>query len=862
MWYIATLLRERTSLKFAPALGKNNSRHAQQRLHSNVGASVTLQLDYYMSMQFAGIANALVDNKYTEKGIDLTFLPTCPVGLEQDRVRSHQNANPTTVSIGSVEQNIFVPTLAAHPGLKTSAVAAMFRKSPLCIASLRNLEASPDDKKFIIAAHDDTVELLQRIFPHCSVVASPRATKNSDLLSGNYSGIQAYTTTEVPTLRRVLGNDLVVTPLEGWEGTKLGYSQVLFAADECLADDRRGVVQAFLEATFEGWEQAIRQDPALSVEAVKEAQRMLQLDDEHNDHWHPSSDFHQEMLQLCNDLVKETFEGDRYGVIHSTRWSEANHWLLEEGPSVGKKFGLDATVWQPPNQLLAGSELGLQLLADAKASAVAFQKTYGRKPSLSVITVGDLKRYGQAKRRLQLYSNMGTSWFSKTTTGEANGFDVKETQLDASTTTDELLSQIYSSRDCDGIQLMWPLPDHINTAKVYTAIDVAKDVDGIHYICQSEIGNDKAHPPVTAAATLALMKKHGVDVKGKRVLVVGRSPIVGSPIAHMIRMEGGATTVAHTDVGTELLKQLVGDSDVIVTCAGSPGLIHADWIKNAVVINVGTTFLDETDSLHSDISGDIGKHASRYSPVPGGIGPLSLPFLLQNTARAAWSRLNDGGRVEATWERTPATLKKSYHFKDYASALEFARKLNEMMSSVMDHHANMTFSHRCVDGVDVELNYFTFDAMELTEKDYDAAKVADMVYTGNVVRMSDFTYHLKEESIAKYPANPRGHSKLLRVDSNGRVSYFNNFSESFGSLVEGAHVVFNDSRVLHSRLFVDGPFGKPVELMILDLGEVDVGESCNETALRAMIRVDNLSKGDIFKEALGGVDIEVIRVEG
>ena len=378
-----------------------------------------------------------------------------------------------------------------------------------------------------------------------------------------------------------------------------------------------------------------------------------------NDHWHPSSDFDQDMLQLCNDHVKETFEGDRYGVIHPTRWLEASQWLLEGAPSVETNFGLDDTVWQPSKQLLSGNELGHSLLEDAKASAVSFREIYGRKPSVAVITVGDLNRYSHAKRRLQLYSNTGNSWFSKAATGEANGFDVKEVQLDALTTTDELLSQIYAVKDCDGIQLMWPLPDQINTAKVYNAIDVAKDVDGIHYIGQLEIGNEKAYPPVTAAATLALMERHGVELKGKRVLVVGRSPIVGAPIAHMIRMKGGATTVAHSDISAELLKQLVGESDVIVTCAGSPGLIQADWIKNAQVINVGTTFLEETDSLHSDVSGDIGAHTARYSPVPGGIGPLSLPFLLQNTARAAWSRMNDEGRVEATWERTPATLKKT-----------------------------------------------------------------------------------------------------------------------------------------------------------------------------------------------------------
>ena len=167
---------------------------------------------------------------------------------------------------------------------------------------------------------------------------------------------------------------------------------------------------------------------------------------------------------------------------------------------VSKDFGFDREVWQPPKNLLPGNNLARTILDDAKNSAAFFEQTNGRKPSLAVITLGDLKRYQHGERRLQIYSNTSSSWFSKTSTGAANGFDVEEINLDSSTTTDELLSQIYALRDVDGIQLMWPLPDHIDTARVYSAIDVAKDVDGIHYIGQMEIGNKDAYPPVTPAA--------------------------------------------------------------------------------------------------------------------------------------------------------------------------------------------------------------------------------------------------------------------------------------------------------------------------------------------------------------------------
>lgn len=624
MWRLSTAtLRERRTSYTTKSVANKRFQHA-----------LALQLDYYMSPQFAGVASALVNNNYANKGIDIKFLPTCPVGHEQANVRKYQDANPSSVTMGTVEQNIFTPTLAADPTLKTTAVASMFSKSPLCIASLKD----PQSESLKIGAHEDTVELMKRIFPSHEVVASPRATKNSDLLSNNdgISAIQAYTTTEVPALRRALKEDPVVTTLEGLNGTKLGYSQLIFTADECLKGDQRAVVQAFCEATFEGWANAIR-NPEDAMLMVNEAKKMLGLDDESNDHWHPSSEFDLEMLKSCDDFVKGAYEGDRYGVINADRWNEANTWLMKG--KVSKDFGFDREVWQPPKNLLPGNNLARTILDDAKNSATFFEQTYGRKPSLAVITVGDLKRYQHGERRLQIYSNTSSSWFSKTSTGAANGFDVEEINLDSSTTTDELLSQIYALRDVDGIQLMWPLPDHIDTARVYSAIDVAKDVDGIHYIGQMEIGNKDAYPPVTPAAALALMDKHGVDVSGKRVLVIGRSPIVGSPIAHMVREKGGAVTVAHSGVSEDDLKTLVGEADVVITCAGEPGLVKAEWIKGADVVNVGTTFVEELDSLVSDVEGDIGKYASRYSPVPGGIGPLSAPMLFKNVAKAAWDQM-------------------------------------------------------------------------------------------------------------------------------------------------------------------------------------------------------------------------------
>jgi len=227
---------------------------------------------------------------------------------------------------------------------------------------------------------------------------------------------------------------------------------------------------------------------------------------------------------------------------------------------------------------------------------------------------------------------------------------VNEIRLPSSTTTDELLSEIYKLQEegggVDGIQLMYPLPPTIDSHKVCNAIPPAADVDGIHYVGQRLIGNPKAFAPVTPAAALSLLEHFDLGITNKRVLVIGRSPIVGSPLAHMLREKGGVVTVAHSLTPPAMLEELVGESDVIVCGAGKPGVVKAEWIKKegAVVLNVGTTYDEEKEKLVSDVEGDLGD--VRHSPVPGGIGPLSLTVLFQNVVKAAWDNGNGASESE------------------------------------------------------------------------------------------------------------------------------------------------------------------------------------------------------------------------
>jgi S-adenosylmethionine:tRNA ribosyltransferase-isomerase len=567
---------------------------------------------------------------------------------------------------------------------------------------------------------------------------------------------------------------------------------------------------------------------------------------------------------LCSDYAKETFQGDKYGVINSKRWNDATSWLLEGNEKV-KDFGLDADIWQPSPHLLAGNELARTTLESAKDEALRFKTAHGRSPSLAVITVGELSRYTHGQRRKQIYSNDSQSWFNKTSVGEANNFAVKEINLPESTSEDDLLSCLYSVKNFDGIQLMWPLPSHINSSRVYNQIDVDRDVDGAHFIGQLELDpTSSPMPAVTPSAVMDLINNNNIDVKGSSVLVVGRSRIVGSPLSHMLRKAGAIVTVAHSEVPIQKLEDLVGSADVVISCAGAPALMKSEWLKpGADVINVGTTFCEEKEKLLSDFEGDLSKTASKFSPVPGGIGPLSVACLFKNVAAAAWNREARTGDIDSTWVKKSGALHRSIHFKDYDSALHFANKVN-VVSSQIDHHANMSFCHKCVDGVDLDLEFFTYEAGEVTEKDYKAAKMVNTIFDEEKINMKDFTYNLKVESIAKYPAEPRGSSRLLRVDSKGKVTHFSNFSDSFLSLTEGAHIIFNESKVVNARVEVLQSGKKDsLELMILDLGD-SVEKKSNGSQLTVMLRRERVQVGDIFtaKHGQGKVKFQVKEIIG
>lgn len=354
---------------FAPTFGTSAQTNTTTLQKRENHSTVALQLDYYMSPQFAGIACALTEGLYKTAGIDnVKLLATCPVGLEPERVRQFRDiSDETDVVVGSIEQNVLLPTLLKNPQFKVKAVAAMFQQSPLCLVSVNNgkEEDNGDEAKLqIVGGHEDTVDLLKRILiydnfeedPKHSVVVSPRATKITNLLEGKLDAIQAYTTTEVLTLKRIIEGvtggrhkpeDLSSIILEGHNGAKLGYSQVMFAPEEDLEGDQREILKAFLGATFDGWAMAAK-DPEHGARCVEEAQAMLKLNDEGNDHWDRRQmfEFNVENTKACCELLRAVDEDSdsRIGAIDVERWDDATRWLLNE--NLPSSFALDASVWK------------------------------------------------------------------------------------------------------------------------------------------------------------------------------------------------------------------------------------------------------------------------------------------------------------------------------------------------------------------------------------------------------------------------------------------------------------------------------------------------------------------------------------
>jgi methylenetetrahydrofolate dehydrogenase (NADP+)/methenyltetrahydrofolate cyclohydrolase len=252
-----------------------------------------------------------------------------------------------------------------------------------------------------------------------------------------------------------------------------------------------------------------------------------------------------------------------------------------------------------------------------------------RAPGIAVVRVGE-------DPASQIYVGR------KTARAEKLGFRHEEVHLSATATQAELeavMDRLNSDDGIDGILVQLPLPKHLDSTAILDRIDPAKDVDGFH---SDNVGHlSQGRPrfvPCTPAGVMRILAHAGVELEGAQAVVIGRSNIVGRPMAMLLEQANATVTLAHSR--TRNLPQLLATADIVIAAVGRPHFVQGKWIRpGAVVVDVGINRLDD-GSLVGDVDTEAAaEHASAITPVPGGVGPMTIAMLMENTVAAAEKRL-------------------------------------------------------------------------------------------------------------------------------------------------------------------------------------------------------------------------------
>lgn len=285
-------------------------------------------------------------------------------------------------------------------------------------------------------------------------------------------------------------------------------------------------------------------------------------------------------------------------------------------------------------ELLDGKKVSNQIKEEIKAEVAKMRERGEKVPHLAAIIVG----------------NDGASLTyvgSKVRSCERIGFESTLIQMPSTTSEQELLRKIKElneDSDIDGFIVQLPLPEQIDTQKVIMAVHPDKDVDGFHPTNFGKMALDMStFIPATPFGILELLERYKVDTKGKHTVVIGRSHIVGRPMSILMGRKGwpGNSTVTLTHSHTKNITQIISQADIVISALGVPNFLKAEMVKDdAVVIDVGITRVpDETKERGYYITGDVdfenvSKKASFITPVPGGVGPMTIAMLLKNTLLA------------------------------------------------------------------------------------------------------------------------------------------------------------------------------------------------------------------------------------
>ncbi len=284
-------------------------------------------------------------------------------------------------------------------------------------------------------------------------------------------------------------------------------------------------------------------------------------------------------------------------------------------------------------EILDGKKVSNQIKEEITAEVNKMKERGEKVPHLAAIIVG----------------NDGASLTyvgSKVRSCERVGFESTLVRMPSTTSEMELLNKIdelNQDSDIDGFIVQLPLPEQIDTQKVIMAIDPDKDVDGFHPTNFGKMALDMStFIPATPFGILELLERYKVDTKGKHTVVIGRSHIVGRPMSILMGRKGwpGNSTVTLTHSHTKNITQITSQADIIISALGVPNFLKAEMVKDdVVVIDVGITRVPDDSEKGYHIAGDVdfknvSKKASYITPVPGGVGPMTIAMLLKNTLLA------------------------------------------------------------------------------------------------------------------------------------------------------------------------------------------------------------------------------------
>ena len=290
--------------------------------------------------------------------------------------------------------------------------------------------------------------------------------------------------------------------------------------------------------------------------------------------------------------------------------------------------------------IIDGKIIAAEVRAEAKQEVEKFIGLYKTNPCLAVVLVGE-------NPASQVYVR------TKSKMAKEIGMDVEDHIKDINISEKELIdliNQLNNNDKVNGILVQLPLPDHIDSRVIIDAIDPIKDADGFHAlnVGRNSIGGDllkKSFVPCTPLGCYLMLKKSIPNLAGMHAVIIGRSNIVGKPMAQLLLEESCTVTTVHSK--TKDIETITRQADILVAAVGRPLMVKADWIKSgAIVIDVGINRVENPDDnsktmLVGDVDYvDVINKASAITPVPGGVGPMTIACLLKNTIEAAFRQKN------------------------------------------------------------------------------------------------------------------------------------------------------------------------------------------------------------------------------